>query len=69
MVSVGNVLFSLCLAVLGYNNDTVKSKTIITIVCCVCKKYLGEKDGKGISGVSHGYCDECLKKEMAKLKE
>lgn len=41
----------------------MNSCTVLYMVCCRCNKGLGSKDGKGISGVSHGYCAECLKKE------
>lgn len=34
--------------------------TIITIICAWCQKTLGEKDGQGIEGESHGICDDCL---------
>lgn len=43
--------------------------TVLTIICCVCRKFLGYKDGEGISGISHSYCQECLETEMKKLKE
>jgi hypothetical protein len=40
--------------------------------CCVCHKYLGEKEGPK-DAVSHGFCDPCLKiykaKMMADLEE
>ena len=36
------------------------------IVCACCGKDMGEKDGKGIEGISHGVCDQCLKKLKAK---
>lgn len=36
--------------------------SIIKIVCSWCKKNLGEKDGEGETGISHGMCPECLKK-------
>ena len=42
-------------------------KTIIKIKCAWCQKDMGTKDGKGVSGISHSMCPECLKKEMAKL--
>lgn len=32
------------------------------IVCAWCAKELGEKDGEGVKGVSHGVCEECLRK-------
>lgn len=41
--------------------------TILKIVCAFCGKDLGEKDGEGVEGVSHGCCDECFKKRVADL--
>ncbi len=38
------------------------------IVCAWCGKDMGEKDGKGMEGVSHGLCNECLVKLMAEVK-
>ncbi len=32
------------------------------IVCAWCGKDVGEKDGEGIEGISHGVCEECLSK-------
>jgi len=42
---------------------------MIEIICCVCEKSMGTKDGKGIHGISHSYCEECLKKELKKMEE
>lgn len=36
----------------------------ITIRCGWCDKWLGEKDGQGVEGVSHGICDDCLTKNF-----
>lgn len=33
---------------------------LIISVCSVCSAYLGEKDGDGVSDISHGYCDNCM---------
>jgi hypothetical protein len=44
-------------------------KTVITMICCVCKKFLGTKDGQGITGTSHGYCPECAKAVWQKYLE
>ncbi len=38
------------------------------IVCAWCGKDIGEKDGKGEKGVSHGMCEECLAKMEAKAE-
>ena len=44
-------------------------KTIIISICLTCQRVYNKKDGKGKSGISHGYCLECHKVEIAKLKE
>ncbi len=36
------------------------------IVCAWCGNDMGEKDGKGVEGVSHSICRECLAKVIAK---
>ncbi len=36
-------------------------------ICAWCKKDMGTKDGKGISGISHGMCPECAAKENNQL--
>ena len=36
------------------------------VVCCVCKKDLGEKEGPK-DMISHGFCDPCLKVYKAKM--
>ena len=37
-------------------------------VCCVCQKKLGEIPGaENENGISHGYCEECMEKEMEKM--
>lgn|GEM_PF-3236973 len=43
-------------------------KTTITVICCVCGKVLRTKDGMGITGISHSYCDSCKDKEIMKMK-
>ena len=30
------------------------------ITCAWCGEKLGEKDGQGVEGESHGICDDCL---------
>lgn len=42
------------------------TRTKITVICCLCKKMLYEKDGKGQEGISHGYCEPCFNQEMEK---
>lgn len=31
----------------------------LKITCAWCDKDMGEKDGQGISGISHGICQDC----------
>ena len=38
------------------------------IICAWCGKDLGEKDGKGVKGISHGVCDKCLSELEAKAE-
>ena len=35
------------------------------IVCAWCGKDMGEKDGRGVEGVSHSICQECFAMLMA----
>ena len=46
----------------GYRRQEVK------IVCAWCGKDMGKKDGKGVKGISHGICQECLAKVIAKME-
>jgi hypothetical protein len=41
--------------------------TVIKRTCMYCDKDMGTRDGKGMTGVSHGICDECGKKSDAEL--
>ena len=34
----------------------------LKVVCAWCGKDIGEKDGQGQEGISHGMCDECYVK-------
>ena len=36
-------------------------------VCAWCGKPLGDIDGKGVEGVSHGMCEECYKKQFPEM--
>ncbi len=36
--------------------------TTLKVVCAWCGVDLGEKDGKGEEGVSHGMCEKCFAK-------
>jgi len=38
------------------------------IVCASCNKDMGDKDGKGVEGVSHGLCPECLARLMVRVE-
>ena len=38
------------------------------IVCAWCGKDMGEKDGRGVEGVTHGQCKQCFTKFMAKVE-
>ena len=38
------------------------------IVCAWCGKDMGEKDGKGVEGVSHSICKRCLAKLTTKVE-
>ena len=40
----------------------------IKIVCAWCGKDMGEKEGEGVEGVSHGVCNPCLDKLQAKTE-
>lgn len=33
--------------------------TILKITCMYCSCAMGTKDGKGVSGISHGICRDC----------
>ena len=37
--------------------------TILKVVCAWCGADMGEKDGEGEKGLSHGMCDKCYAKE------
>ena len=36
--------------------------TVIYSICVCCNKFLGTKNGYGLSGISHGICKKCRKK-------
>ncbi len=42
---------------------------MMQVVCAWCGKDMGEKDGQGQEGATHGICEECSKKEMVKFVE
>jgi len=39
------------------------------VVCAWCDKEIGEKNGGGIEGVSHGICEVCSKKLEAEARD
>ncbi len=45
----------------------VDTKTVLRIECMDCGCFMGEKKGKGVAGLSHGLCKECLEKRLADL--
>lgn len=38
---------------------------MLPIICCECKKIKGEKEGLGVTGVSHTWCKECKEKKQS----
>lgn len=38
------------------------------IVCAWCNENMGEKNGRGVEGVTHGMCKQCFAKFMAKVE-
>jgi hypothetical protein len=44
-------------------------QTEITVLCAYCQKFLGVVDGKGVSGISHGVCDSCLKNVQENIQK
>jgi ssDNA-binding Zn-finger/Zn-ribbon topoisomerase 1 len=43
--------------------------TFIKIICSVCGKDMGIKDGKGSTGISHSFCPICYKKQLEELEK
>ena len=41
---------------------------MIEIVCAYCGKKMGEKDGEGVSGISHSICEKCFVIQMKEMK-
>ena len=39
----------------------------LTIVCAFCGKYMGEKNGNGVEGISHGVCYDCFREWQIKV--
>ena len=41
--------------------------TLMVMICMYCRKEYERKDGRGVSGESHGICKECveIRKETA----
>ncbi len=40
------------------------ASALLIMVCCVCRTYLGSKDGEGTAGESHTYCPACFEQQM-----
>jgi len=38
------------------------------IVCAWCGREMGEKNGRGVEGVSHGLCNKCLARLQEEVK-
>ena len=36
------------------------SVATIKVVCAWCYSYMGEKDGRGVEGISHSLCPDCM---------
>ena len=43
------------------------SASLMVVQCCKCRQFIHSKPGP-LGAISHGYCDECMKKEINKLK-
>jgi len=43
-------------------NGDSKMETIMKVECAWCGADLGEKDGKGETGTTHGICQDCIDK-------
>ncbi len=56
-------------AILKLNWIINKMKTILYVVCGWCGKDMGQKDGQGQTGISHGMCPACYKKLTGKEYE
>lgn len=50
------------LALDGYD-FMLMERTVLRLVCSWCGKSLGVIDGKGVRGVSHGMCEDCMRKQ------
>jgi hypothetical protein len=46
-----------------------KVSQTMRIVCAYCGRCMGEKEGNGVEGDSHGICQECFGKRMNDRKE
>ena len=42
-------------------------KDRITVVCAYCKELIRIKDGNGISGISHGICQDCMEEVTSQI--
>jgi len=46
----------------------IKERAEMQVICAYCGEYIGEMDGKGIEGISHGICETCYQTQMAELE-
>jgi len=53
---------------MGVEIKTRVRRQEMKIVCAWCGKDMGEKDSKGVDGVTHSICKECSAKLMTKVE-
>lgn len=58
---VESALFNACAQIAREDGLTILKRHaekagLIISICSVCHAYLGEQDGRGITGISHGLC-------------
>ena len=41
---------------------------MITVICCICKRLMGVKQGHGKDAISHGICEHCLPQYEVELE-
>ena len=41
-----------------------RKEDVIDVYCVRCGKFMYSRDGKGVKGQSHGYCEKCIEKEL-----
>ena len=45
----------------------LSKQTTLRVVCSWCRKSMGTKPGYGATGISHGMCSSCARKQMEAL--